>query len=79
MPGLKLMVLDEGTDKNIRCRFISEWCKIESYVPREMLLSEIEKVDPDAVILDINLFESIGGLETKRKIESQFEIPVWHE
>ena len=79
MPGLKLMVLDEGTDKNIRCRFISEWCKIESYVPREMLLSEIEKVDPDAVILDINLFESIGGLETKWKISDQFDIPVWYE
>ena len=79
MQVLKLVMLEEGANKNIRYRFISEWCKIISYVSKEMLLSEIEKVDPDAVILDINLFESIGGLETKWKISDQFDIPVWYE
>ncbi len=37
---------------------------------------EIEKLKPDAVILDMNLSEKIGGIETKRKIESQFDLPV---
>ncbi len=31
--GLKLMMLDEGNDRTIRCRFISEWFKAETYVP----------------------------------------------
>jgi len=45
MQGLKLVMLEKGANKNIRYRFISEWCKIISYVSKEMLLTEIEKVE----------------------------------
>ena len=79
MQGLKLMMLDEGAGQEIRCRFISNWFKIDSYVPKEGLLSEIEKINPDVVVIDMNLFERIGGIEAKQKIEGQFDIPVWYE
>ena len=44
MPELKMMMFDNGTDLGIRCRFVSEWYKINTYVPdKEGLLSEIKK------------------------------------
>ena len=76
--GLKLMVID-GIDHRIRCRFISNWFKIDSYVPKERLLSEIEKINPDVVVIDLDLYARIGGIEAKRKLEGQFDIPVWYE
>jgi len=61
MPGLKMMMIDNGTDQGIRCRFISEWFKIDSYVPdKERLLSEIEKNKPDVVLMDMDLYAKIG-------------------
>jgi hypothetical protein len=49
--GLKLMMIYEGSEQRIRSRFISNWFKIDSYVQnKEMLISEIEKIDPDVVL-----------------------------
>jgi hypothetical protein len=61
--GLKLMVVDEGADHNIRCRFISRWFKIDSYVSNKgMLLLEIEKVDPDVVLADLEVYAKLDGI-----------------
>jgi DNA-binding NarL/FixJ family response regulator len=79
MPGLKLMTLDEGNNQNIRCRFISDWFKIDSCVPKEGLLSEIEKINPDVVVINLDLYSRIDGIETTEKIRGQFDIPVWYE
>ena len=63
MPGLKAMSLDEGPDENIRCRFVSDCCKIESYVySNERLFSEIEKTHPDVIVIDTDLYAKIDGL-----------------
>ncbi len=32
MSGVKMMMFDNGTDLGIRCRFISEWYKVDTYV-----------------------------------------------
>ena len=62
--GLKLMMVERGTGQKIRCRFISNWCKIESYVYNKgMLLLEIGKVDPDVVVIDLEVYDRIGGME----------------
>ncbi len=80
MPGLKLMVLDKGADQKIRCRFISECFKIVSYVSgKEGLLSEIEKNNPDVVIMDLDLYAKIDGIETSQIIRTRFDVPVWYE
>ena len=77
MSEQSVMMFEEGTDKGIRCRFISEWFKIESYVyTREKLLSEIEKNRPDVVVLDLDLYAKLDGIETSRRIRSQFDVPV---
>jgi len=77
MPGLKAMFLDEGTNENIRCRFICDWCKIESYVhSNARLFSEIEKTNPDVVVMNLDLYAKIDGIETSKMIRSKFNVPV---
>ena len=80
MPGLKMMMIDNGTDQGIRCRFISEWYKVDTFVSgKEGLLSEIKKNKPDVVLMDMNLYAKIDGIETTQKIRSQFDIPVLYK
>ena len=79
MPGLKAMFLDEGSNGIIRCRFICDWCKVESYVySNARLFSEIEKTHPDVVVIDLNLYAKIDGIETSRMIRSRFDVPVMY-
>jgi hypothetical protein len=79
MPGLRAMFLDEGTNGNIRCRFICDWCKIESYVySNARLLSEIEKTHPDVVVMDLDLYARIDGIKTSWQIRNRFKITVMY-
>ena len=72
-----LMMLEMGNDKGIRCRHTSEWFKMDSYVyTKEKLFSEIGKNKPDVVLMDLYLYAKIDGIETSRKIRSQFDVPV---
>jgi DNA-binding response OmpR family regulator len=77
MQGLRVMFLDEGPNKYIRCRFICDCCKVESYVySNARLFSEIEKTHPDVVVIDLDLYAKIDGIETSRMIRSQFDVSV---
>ena len=77
MAARSLMMLEMGFDQEIRCRFISEWYKIDFYVPsKEKLMPEIEKNKPDVVLMDLDLYEKMDGIETSRKIRNRFEVPV---
>ena len=77
MPGLKAMFLDEGHNRNIRCRFICDWCKVESNVySNAKLFSEIEKTHPDVVVMNLDLYAKIDGIETSKMIRSKFNVPV---
>ena len=79
MPGLKAMFLDKGPNGNIRCRFICDWCRIESYVQSNArLFLEIEKTHPDVVVMDLDLYAKIDGIETSLIIRSQFGVPVMY-
>ncbi len=78
--GLKLMMIDEGSGQKIRSRFISNQFKIDTYVPnKEMLLSEIEKINPNVVVIDLDLYAKIDGIETSLIIRTRFDIPVWYK
>ena len=80
MPGLKMMTIDNGTDRGIRCRFVSEWCKVDALVSgKEGLLLEIEKNKPDVVLIDMDLYAKIDGIETTQKIRLRFDIPVLYK
>lgn len=77
MEELTMMLFEKGLENNIRCRTINGWFKMDSYVSStEKLLSEIEKVKPDVVVMDFELYEKIDGIETARRIRSRFDVPV---
>ena len=77
MSPQSVMKLEMGTDQGIRCRYISEWFKIDSYVyTKEGMFSEIEKNKPDVVVMDLDLYERMDGIETSRKIRNRFDVPV---
>jgi len=51
-----------------------------TYAPdKERLLLEIKKNDSDVVLIDMNLFAEIDGIQTTQKIRSQFDIPVLYK
>ena len=76
MPVTSIMMLDGGSDR-IRCRFIYNWFKVDSYVSsKERLLSEIERNMPDVVVMDLDLYGRIDGIETSRQIRSRFGMPI---
>ncbi len=75
-PKIMLFEADEKID--MRCRFISELCKIDSYTyaTGNRLLLEIKKHNPDVVFLDLNLYARIDGIKTSQIIQCQYNIPV---
>ena len=80
MQGIKLMMFDERADGSIRCSFISKGFKRISFVlSKEDIELEIKKLNPDAVVMNMDLYKRIGGIETAQKISDRFKIPVWYE
>ena len=79
MAKITMMLFEKGLENNIRCRAINGWFKMDSYVSStEKLLSEIGKIKPDVVVMDLGLYEKIDGIETSRKIRSRFDVPVMY-
>ena len=55
MSELSVMMFDDGSDRGIRCRFINEWFKIDSYLScKEKILAEIERNRPDVIMMDLD-------------------------
>ena len=80
MLGLMAMFIDEGADRNIRCRVICDYCKVESYVnSNARLFSEIEKTHPDVVVIDLDLYDRIGGIDTLNMIRDRLDVNAWFE
>jgi chemotaxis response regulator CheB len=42
------------------------------------LILEIEKTHPDVVVMDLDLYAKIDGIETSKRIRCQFDIPVMY-
>ena len=77
MAKLTMMLFEKGSENNIRCQAINGWFKRDSYVStREKLLLEIGKIKPDVVVMDLDLYEKIDGIETSRRIRNRFDVPV---
>jgi chemotaxis response regulator CheB len=52
---------------------------MDSYVSsKENLLLEIEKIKPDVVVIDLDLYAKIDGIETSLMIRSRFDVPVMY-
>ena len=76
---LSLMIFENGLNQGIRCRFICDWFRVDSYVSdKEGIISELEKNMPDVVVMDLGLYARIDGIETSKQIRLQFDIPVMY-
>jgi len=80
MEGLKVMSFEAGHELGIKCRFISQWFKVDSYVPdKKWLLYEVLRNRPDVVLIDPDLYAKIDGIRTTRTIRHQLKIPVMYK
>ena len=58
-------------------RFLCGWFSVNSYVSnKEGLISEIERYNPDFVVMGLDLYGRIDGIETSRQIRSWFGMPI---
>lgn len=72
-----IMVFEEGFNRGIRCRFISDSVKVDSYISgKERILAEIESNMPDVVLMDLDLYAKIDGVKISKEIRRRFNIPV---
>ena len=70
-----ILIFEEGFNRGIRCSYISDSVKVDSYTfGRDSLLTAIERNMPDLVLMD--LYEQIVGIDTSRQIRNQFGIQV---
>jgi DNA-binding NarL/FixJ family response regulator len=77
---LNVMIFDNGFDQGIRCRYICDWFTVDSCVSnKEGILSEIERLNPDVVVMDLDLYARIDGVETSRQIRNRFKVPVMYD
>ena len=75
-----IMIFEEGFNRGISCRFISNWFTVDSYVHcKEELLLEIERNMPDIIILDLDVYAKIDGIKTSQKIRNRFDLPVIYQ
>ena len=75
---LKFVRLKYGTDGDILIRFISKYGKVDIHVSCiKDLLSEIKKLNPDAVEIDMDLYDRIGGIDTLNLIRDQLDVNAW--
>ena len=77
--GLKLIIFGNGSNGSIRSGLSSRYFKKISLIPKEDIVPEIEKLKPDVVVIDLDLYDLIGGIETMHMISDRFDIPVWYE
>jgi CheY-like chemotaxis protein len=75
-----VMMVDEGLNRSIRCRiYLRLVVRVESYVySNARLFAEIEKTHPDVVVMDLDSYAKIDGIETSRMIRSQLYVPVMY-
>ena len=48
------------------------------FYTKEKLLSEIDRNRPDVVVMDLDLFAKIDGIETSKIIRNRFGVPVMY-
>ena len=78
--GLKLVRVEHGIDGDILIRLISKWGKVDTHVSSiEDLILKIEKLNPDAVEVDMGLYDRIGGIDTVQMIKDRLNINAWFE
>jgi glycine/serine hydroxymethyltransferase len=72
-----IMVFEEGFNRGIRFRYISDSFKVDSYVcDKQSLLTSIERNMPNVVLMGLSLYAKIDGVKVSKEIRRRFDIPV---
>jgi len=78
--GTKLVRVEHGKEGDVLIRLISKWGEVDAHVSSiEDLILEIEKLNPDAVMVDMGLYDRIGGIDTLNLIRDRLDVNVWFE
>lgn len=78
--SIRLVRVEFGTEGDLAIRFISDWGKVITHTSHiEGLIMEIERLDPDAVVVDIGLYDRIGGIDTLNLMRDRLHVNVWFE
>ena len=54
------------------------YAKVCGFMILARLFSEIEKTQPDVVVMDLGLYAKIEGIKTSRMIRSKYNVPVMY-
>jgi DNA-binding response OmpR family regulator len=77
---LKLARVGFGAEGDMSIRFISAWGKVVIHVSDMAgLVREIERLNPDAVVVDIGLYDRIGGIDSLNLMRDRLDVNVWFE
>ena len=78
--GLRLARVEYGKEGDILIRFISKWGKVDTHVSSiEDLILEIGKLNPDAVEVNMGLYDRIGRIDALNMIRGQLDVNAWFE
>ena len=77
---LKLVTVEFANEGDMLIRLISRWGKVVTQTSSiEGLVTEIERLNPDAVVVDMALYDRIGGIETLNLIRDLLDVNAWFE
>ena len=76
--GLRFVRVEFGKDAGLLIRFISKWGKVDIQVSGiEDLMLQIERLNPDAVEVKMDLYDRIGGIDTLNLIRDRLDVNTW--
>ena len=77
---LKLVRVGFGTGGDMLIRFISAWGKVVIHASDIAgLVRQIERLNPDAVVVDIGLYDRIGGIDSLNLLRDILDVNIWFE
>ena len=77
---LKLVRVGFGTEGDMLIRFISAWGKVVIHASDIAgLVRQIERLNPDAVVVDIGLYDRIGGIDSLNLLRDILDVNIWFE
>lgn len=75
--GLRLVRVWHGKEGDILIRLVSKWGKVDTHVSSiEELIQKVKKLNPDAVEVDMGLYDRIGGIDSVNLMRDRLGVNI---